>query len=177
MRPRYLFVALPLFMAIAQPAAAQDVVFVPGTGVLTEAVADVDSDNIQQQNFAADDDLSAMANRMGDPLVQDGVSLAVERATDAMMRLPIGRFVDAIERARPGTVDRHIRGDATIADVAGRDSRYLPQELGDRSREAMGMMSGFARAIATMMPEFERMGRDMEDSVREATATVRASRY
>ena len=177
MQSRYLFVALPLLIATTQPTVAQDVVFVPGTGVLTEAVGDVGSDNIQQPDFAADDDISAMANRMGDPVVQDGVSLAVERATDAMMRLPIGRFADAIERARPGTVDRHIRGDATVADIAGRDSRYLPQELGERSREAMGMMSGFARAIATMMPEFERMGRDMEDSIREATATVRTSRY
>jgi hypothetical protein len=90
--------------------------------------------------------------------------------------LPVGRFAEAIERARPGTVSRRMRGDATVADIAGRDARYLPEELGTRSREAMGMMSGFARAMATMMPEFERMGREMEESFRAAKAEARRNR-
>ena len=97
-------------------------------------------------------------------------------ATGAMMALPVGQFAEAIERARPGTVSRRIRRDSTVADIAGRDARYLPEELGERSREAMGMMSGFARAMAVMMPEFERMGREMEESFRAAKAETRRNR-
>jgi hypothetical protein len=105
--------------------------------------------------------------------MQDGVAAAVETMTSTMMRLPVGQFAEAIENARPGTVNKRIRRDATIADLAGRDARYLPEELGARSREAMGMMSGFARAFAVMMPEFERMGREMEDGFKAAKAEAK----
>jgi hypothetical protein len=178
MHYRYLFCALPLLAIAAAPVAAQDVVFVSGIGepVAIEAIdndfapAAVDTDTDTDPNFAD------MADKIADPAVQDGVAGAIESATGAMMNLPVGRFAEAIERARPGTVDRRMRGDATVADLAGRDARYLPEELGTRSREAMGLMSGFARAMATMMPEFERMGREMEESFRAAKAEVRRNR-
>jgi hypothetical protein len=174
MRSRYVFLALPMLALSAAPSAAQDVVFVSGTGE-TEAIEAIDNDFAP----AADDtdtDFAGMADKIANPAVQDGVAAAIESATGAMMNLPIGRFADAIERARPGTVSRRVRGDATVADIAGRDARYLPEELGTRSREAMGMMSGFARAMAVMMPEFERVGREMEESFRAAKAEARRNR-
>ena len=174
MHSRYLLCALPLLAISAAPATAQDMVFVSGTG---EPFAIEATDN----DFApaaddADTDFADMADKIADPDVQDGVAAAIESATGAMMNLPVGRFAEAIERARPGTVSRRMRGDATVADIAGRDARYLPEELGTRSREAMGMMGGFARAMATMMPEFERMGREMEESFRAAKAEARRNR-
>jgi hypothetical protein len=174
MRSRYLLCALPLLAVAAAPAAAQDVVFVSGTGepVAVEAV----DDGFAPTADESDTDFADMADKIADPAVQDGVAAAIESATGAMMNLPVGRFAEAIERARPGTVSRRMRGDATVADIAGRDARYLPEELGTRSREAMGMMSGFARAMATMMPEFERMGREMEESFRAAKAEARRNR-
>lgn len=179
MRSRYLLTALPLLAMVVSPAAAQDVIFAPGTGESVAVDVDVDAshdDDLRPMPAEGDDDFLAMADKMGDPVMQDGVSAAVERATGAMMNLPIGRFAEAVERARPGTVSRRIRSDSTIADIAGRDSQYLPEELGSRSREAMGMMSGFARAMAVMMPEFERMGREMEESFRAAKAEARRNR-
>jgi hypothetical protein len=174
MRSGYLLCALPLLALSAAPAMAQDVVFVSGTGepVAVEAMGD----DVAPAADDVDTDFADMADKIADPAVQDGVAAAIESATGAMMNLPIGRFAEAIERARPGTVDRRMRGDATVADIAGRDARYLPEELGERSREAMGMMSGFARAMATMMPEFERMGREMEESFRAAKAEARRNR-
>jgi hypothetical protein len=180
MRSKYLSIVLPLLAITTSPATAQDIVFAPGTG--QSGSVDVGSDEsydggLQPVAAEADDDFIEMADKMADPRVQDGVSAAVERATGAMMNLPIGRFAEAIERTRPGTVGRRIRPDSTIADVAGADSRYLPEQLGDGSRQMMGMMSGFARAMAVMMPEFERMGREMEDSFRAAKAEARVNRY
>jgi hypothetical protein len=180
MRSKYLSIVLPLLAITTSPATAQDIVFAPGTG--QSGSVDVGSDEsydggLQPVAAEADDDFIEMADKMADPRVQDGVSAAVERATGAMMNLPIGRFAEAIERTRPGTVGRRIRPDSTIADVAGADSRYLPEQLGDGSRQMMGMMSGFARAMAEMMPEFERMGREMEDSFRAAKAEARVNRY
>jgi hypothetical protein len=174
MRSRYLLCALPLLALSVAPVMAQDVVFVSGTGdpVAVEAI----DDDFAPITDESDTDFSGMADKIADPAVQDGVAAAIESATGAMMNLPIGRFAEAMERARPGTVNRRIRGDATVADIAGRDARYLPEELGERSREAMSMMSGFARAMATMMPEFERMGREMEESFRAAKAEARRDR-
>jgi hypothetical protein len=178
MRPRYLLCALPLLAISAAPATAQDVVFVSGTGepAAIEAIDDDFAPAADDTNTNTDTDFADMADKIANPAVQDGVTAAIESATGAMMNLPVGRFADAIERARPGTVSRRLRGDATLADVAGSDARYLPEELGERSREAMGMMSGFARAMAVMMPEFERMGRDMEESFRAAKAEARRNR-
>ncbi|MBL0922898.1 MAG: hypothetical protein IBJ12_00320 [Sphingomonadaceae bacterium] len=173
-----LLIALPLF-AVAAPAAAQDIIFVPGTG---ETVADDDAADVAIAHddtapVDRDDKFGDLADRFGDPAVQDGVAAVVERATGAMMNMNVGRFAQAIERARPGTVGRRIPSDATVGDLAGRDARYLPEELGERSREAMGMMSGLARAMAVMMPEFERMGREMEESFRTAKAEAKRNRY
>lgn len=174
MRSRYFLIALPLLAVAAVPVAAQDVVFAPGTGEDNAAYAD-------EEYYApvADDsdaDIMDMADKVSDPALQDGVAAMIEHTAGAMMNLPVGSFAEAIERARPGTVSRRIRSDSTVADLAGRDARYLPEELGDRSREAMVMMSGFARAMAVMMPEFERMGREMEDGFRAAKAEARRNR-
>lgn len=174
MRSRYLLCVLPLLAISAAPAIAQDVVFVSGTG--EPAAIEAIDDDFAPAYDDRDTDFADMADRIADPAVQDGVAAAIESAAGAMMNLPVGRFAEAIERARPGTVSRRMRGDATVADIAGRDARYLPEELGTRSREAMGMMSGFARAMATMMPEFERMSQEMEENFRAAKAEARRSR-
>jgi hypothetical protein len=158
MRLKTLLFALPIVALAAMPASGQDVVYAPGTGESYEAITDEQPD----------DDISRVAERMSDPVVQHGVGSAVEYASESIMRLPIGRFADAIERARPGTVDRRLPRDATVGDLAGRDADYLPQELGERSREMVGMMGGFAQAMAAMMPEFERMSREMEGAFRRA---------
>jgi hypothetical protein len=174
MRSRYLLIAMPLLAAAAIPAAAQDIEFVPGTGEFDASYAD-DEDYAPTPD-EDDSGIMKMADRVSDPAVQEGVAAVVEQTAGAMMNLPIGPLAEAIERARPGTVDRRLPRDVRLGDLAGRNARYLPQELGERSREAMGMMSGFARAMAVMMPEFERMGREMEESFRAAKAEARRNR-
>ncbi|MCC6479637.1 MAG: hypothetical protein IT552_10545 [Sphingomonadaceae bacterium] len=62
---------------------------------------------------------------------------------------------------------KRVREDATVADLAGGDAERLPRELGKGSRQMMTMLSGFAAAFATMMPEFEQMGRDLEVSLKD----------
>jgi len=164
MRSKSFLFALPL-LALAAPVAAQDVVFVSGTGEQMP----FDDEPVND----GDTGMTDMADKMSDPAVQDGVAAAVEHITATMMRMPVGQFAEAIENARPGTVSKRIRRDATVADLAGRDAEYLPEKLGDGSRQMMGMMSGFARAFTVMMPEFEKMGREMEGSFRKAKAEAK----
>ncbi len=150
-----------LLLAFA-PAAKADtgVVFVQGTG---KAVAAIHGDEARlTDDRDAESRLNDMASDLADPRMQDGVAAMVERVGETMLHLPVGKFAAAIERARPGTLGKRVREDATVADLAGRDAERLPSELGKGSRQMMTMLSGFASAFATMMPELQNMARDLE---------------
>lgn len=159
---------LLLFFSNGLAAQNREVVFVSGTG---ESLAEETSRS--DESAAPESRIAEAADKLSDPVVQDEVAASIERLTGAMIRLPVGRFVEAIETARPGTVKRRLDSNATLADIAGNGAQDIPNELGHQSREMMGTMSGFARAIAAMMPEFERMGREIEESVRDAKAAAR----
>jgi hypothetical protein len=173
MRSKPFLFCLPL-LALSVPAAAQDIVFVAGTGDAAPISAFGGESAAQPDR---DDDIADFAERVDDPAVQQGVSKAVERMAGAVMNMRVGPLAEAIERARPGTVDRRIRRDSTIGDLAGRNAAYLPAQLGEQSREMMGMLSGFARAMAAMMPEFKQMARELEASVKTAKAEAARKSY
>ena len=180
MRVNILLLALPI-AAMAAPLAAQDVTYVPGTGEQGPASADADyrGEAYDDETYASDDsqeEMGQIAGRLSDPVVQDGIAIMVERVSGAILNLPIGGITDAIETARPGTVERRLRRDATVGDLAGRDADYLPEELGGQTREVVGMMGGVARAMANMMPAFENLSRDMQDQMRVAKEEARRAR-
>lgn len=167
--------AAPLVVSPAFAQVYDDVAFVAGTGDTAYAEYDDVGYNATDNRGDRDDDtpINEIADKMSNPLIQEGVANTVERMTAAMMNIPVGTFVGAIEDARPGTVKRGVARNSTVGDLAGRDAEYLPQELGERSRDMMSMMGGFANAMAVMMPEFERMSREMEESFRVAKAQAK----
>ncbi len=199
MRPTVLYARLSL-VAIATagfaatPAMANsDIVYLAGTGEVTESGADYTSsteaaepapstnDNANDVAIAdtpqpkrdAEADMLAMGDRLADPDLQDGVAYMAEKMGETMMRLPIGKFASAIEKARPGTVRKNVRDNATLADLAGRNAEDIPAMIGKESRTAMKMMSGFTKAFASMMPEFEKLGREMETAMADIKAKRR----
>jgi hypothetical protein len=185
MRPNANLFRLPVLVIAASlasvtPAFAQNtpaIEFVSGTGenfaVAEAAPADAGilqgraalADAPRKDARDAEAEMIAMGDKMSDPDMQDGVAQMAEKMGETMMRLPIGKFVSAIEKARPGTVKKSMREDATLADLAGRDAENIPETLGKQSRVAMSMMGGFAKAFASMMPEFEKMGKEMAASM------------
>ncbi|MFN3620877.1 hypothetical protein [Sphingorhabdus sp.] len=175
MRDKILLLVLPL-AAITAPANAQDVVYAPGTGAAE--YSDTVSPYYNESGAGYDNRarMGSMAGRLSDPVVQDSVGIMVERMAGAVLNMPIDGITEAIETARPGTVKRQLRRGATVADVAGRDARYLPEELGDQSRAAVGMMGGVARAMANMMPAIENLGRDMQNQIDAAKYEARRAR-
>ena len=153
---RFSLIAVAAASVAASPVMANDdIIFAAGTG---ETVADGSAPLAAPD---AQSEMLAMADRLSDPDLQDGIAHMAERMGETMMRLPIGKFASAIEKARPGTVRKRVREDATLADLAGRDARNIPALIGRESRTAMKMMSGFTKAFAGMMPEFEKLGREM----------------
>lgn len=165
--------AAVLLLAFSQAKAAEPIQFVPGTGETTQADDSVELPAAlpyaQTQSAKRDDaeaELNALAEQLSNRKTQDGVAAMVEQMGESMLGLPIGRFVAAMEQSFPGANKgkKRIRATDTVADLAGRDADKLPGQLADKSRDMMGMMSGFAAAFATMVPEFEKMSRDMEKS-------------
>jgi hypothetical protein len=175
MRPALLFrvsaltmLASPLVCAPLMAEDASDIVFVSGTGqVMSDNTVQPVRDSLADSHDAQAD-MNDIGDKMADPRMQDSVAHMIEGMTDTMMHLPVGKMAQAVERARPGTLHKRIRNDATLGDIAGRDARDLPETLGDKSRDMMGMMGGFAKAFAVMLPEFEKMGKQMEASFNEA---------
>ncbi|MGL5838907.1 MAG: hypothetical protein ACRCY3_10445 [Sphingorhabdus sp.] len=158
-----------LLLAFAPDAKASEIMFVPGTGEATVAVAPLALGDAPERDDSRDAEatLNDMAEDLADPRMQDGVAAMVERLGETMLNLPVGKFAAAIEKARPGTMKRRVREDATVADLAGRDAERLPGELAKGSRQMMTMLSGFTAAFATMMPEFEDMAEDLEASMKD----------
>lgn len=175
MRAKFLLLALP-FAAVTAPVNAQEVTYAPGTGDVE--YVDAGAPEYDDTDAGYDDRarIDPIAGRLSDPMVQDSVAIMVETMAGAIMNMPIDGIAQAIETARPGTVRPSMRRGATVADVAGRDARYLPQELGDQSRAAVGMMGGVARAMANMMPAIENLGRDMQDQIDAAKQEARRAR-
>jgi hypothetical protein len=173
--------AAVLLLAFSQAKAAEPIQFVSGTG---EAVLSDDSANVpapapfadpRASSSDAQAELNEVAEKLSNPKMQDGVANMVERMTENMLDLPIGKFVAAIEQSVPGANKgrKRIRANDTLADIAGRDADRLPDQLADGSRQMMGMLSGFAAAFATMVPELEKMGRDMEKSFEDIEGDAR----
>lgn len=162
-------ILLLAFAPGAKAAEAQDIQFVAGTGEASTAAPIALARNTDDSRDA-ETKLNDMADDLADPRVQNGVAAMAERIGETMLDLPVGKFAAAIEKARPGTMKKRIREDATVADLAGRDAEHLPRELGKGSRQMMTMLSGFASAFATMMPEFQQMGRDLERSMKDIKA-------
>jgi hypothetical protein len=162
------------------PVMAGEIVFAPGTGefagtqsaAVPAAASFADEDASPLGDSKAEADMLKMADKLADPDMQDGVAFMAQRMGETMMRLPVGKFASAIENARPGTLGKRVRDDATLADLAGRDAEDIPEMIGRESRTAMKMMSGFSRAFAGMIPEFEKLGREMD----AAMADVKSKR-
>lgn len=182
MRKSALVGAAASIILVASPAFATDnpdIVFVPGTGEPTATGSPTPTVSADKSDEPRDAqaEMQGISAKLSDPRMQDGVAHMVGSMTERMMDFPVGKFAAAIEKAIPGSMkdrrDRRIGENDTIADLAGRDADRLPDALAEGSRQMMGMMSGFAAAFAGLIPEFEKLGREMEKSFEDIKDTHR----
>ena len=167
-------------LAFSPVKAAEPIVFVSGTGdpVLTDGDLGQPYRDDRRDRSDTQDELDAVAVKFSDPSKQDAVADTVARMTENMLDVPIGKFVAALEKSIPGANRgrNRVRASDTIADIAGRDADRLPDQLADGSRQMMGVVSGLAAAFATMIPEFEKISRDMDKSFEDIEDINRADR-
>jgi hypothetical protein len=107
-----------------------------------------------------------MADEMARPDNIRKMSGLVEGITEAMMQIPVGQMAAAVEKASPGAIKNAIPANATLSDLAGQDADRLPKEFAAKTRGMMSMAGSFARIFAEMLPQFERMGKEMEARIR-----------
>ena len=98
----------------------------------------------------------------------------MDRVVGAVLDVPIGPLVDAIDAADPEgrKYRRQHRRDETIGDVAGRDDPYFEERLRDQIHGVTVGMGVMAEQLAVMAPEMrraiERATDDIDRAVRDA---------
>ncbi len=153
MRVTYLILAAPLLLSAVSGAMAAD-----APASFTGDASAKAAPKSAEQSAA---EMMAMADKLSDPKSMDQISKMTSGFAAAMMQMPIGQMAAAIDKAAPGALGQKIASNATVADVIGNDAKDLPSEFGAKSKEMMGMMGGLTKAFAAMMPEFEKLGREI----------------
>jgi len=109
-----------------------------------------------------------MIEKLNDPAFQDGMASMMSGLMTAMMELPIGKFVNAVEKAVPEARGQSsIDPDATIGDLARRDDPDFDRNIERKMRKGTAMMGIMASEFGAMLPQLremaDKMKRRMED--------------
>lgn len=104
----------------------------------------------------------------------EAAGAAVDAVVGAVLDVPVGPVVDAVNAADPDR--RHRRAgarDRTLGDVAGRDDPYFEERLRDSIHRVTAGMADTMEQVAILAPVIRRSLADME---REFAVAVRESR-
>ena len=110
----------------------------------------------------------------------EAAGATVDAVVGAVLDVPVGPIVDAVEAADPERRYRR-RGpaDPTLGDVAGRDDPYFEERLRDSIDRVTAGMADTMEQVAILAPVLRRsmaeMERDIEEAMRESRA--RRGRY
>ena len=134
-------------------------------------LASVATPALSDSRHAEDADAARVAAKLNDPTMQMAMSGMMVAMADMVMDLRVDKLRAAIAKIDP---DAREDGDwdnaRTLGDVVQRDNPHFREDIADKSRTAMGMMGTMATGLADMLPEFramsERMGRDLEKTMR-----------
>jgi hypothetical protein len=126
---------------------------------------------LSASRHAEDAEAARVASKLNDPATQAAMSGMMVAMADMVMDLRVDKFRDAVAKVDPDTRDDGDWDNArTLGDVMERNNPRFRENLADNSRMAMGMMGTMATGMADMLPEFramaERMGRDLEKTMR-----------
>jgi hypothetical protein len=103
---------------------------------------------------------------------------ALDRVLGAVLDMPIGPLVDAIEAADPDrrAYRRHVPRDRTVGEVASRDDPYFEERVRDSIHGTTAAMGSAMEQIAIAAPALRRALGEMERNVERAIDESRARR-
>lgn len=97
---------------------------------------------------------------LNDPAMQDRMADTVASLVGALMQMKVGPLAEAVAKVDPDSDAAYIPPDATVGDIAGRDSDYA-ERLGDDVRAGTRMAGHAASALAAYAPVLKDMARDL----------------
>lgn len=106
-----------------------------------------------------DDDL---VRSLPSPHVVEGAGRVIERVADAVLDVPVGGIVEAIE---PG---RRVRRDETLGDLARRDDPYARERIRDSIGGLTVGMNVMLTQVAILAPVLRRSLADLERNLDRA---------
>lgn len=101
----------------------------------------------------------------------EDVADAAGRAAEAILDVPIGGVVRAIDPSRP------VRRDETVGDMAGRHDPYVRERVRDSVEGVAAGMGDMMARIAVVAPELRRALAGVEESLDRSLRTVRDRDY
>ena len=118
--------------------------------------------------FAADRDLERTAQQLADPRTQDALAETLSALVSAMLDINVGGIANAVAKADPKGRVRDVDPDMTLRDMAARDNPDFADTLDADVRSGTRMAGAMAGALAAMLPQLERLARDVENRVDKA---------
>ncbi len=104
------------------------------------------------------------------PAEVEGMADGVGRAAEAILDVPIGGVVRAIDPSR------RVHRDDTVEDVVGRDDPYVRERIRDSASSLAVGMGDMAAQVAVMAPELRRALASLEHSLERSVRDVRERR-
>lgn len=105
-----------------------------------------------------------VAAKLNDPMTQYAVAGMLSAMAKSLLEMPVAPIADAVEQAsgkRVGNLPR----DARVADLAGTDHERVREQIVTHVPRAMSALGAFAISAQAMAPEFERMARQLRESL------------
>ncbi|HEX8653635.1 MAG TPA: hypothetical protein VF693_00220 [Allosphingosinicella sp.] len=123
-------------------------------------------------------DDAEIARAIPHPAEIEAAGDAVDRVVGALLAVPVGPLVDAIEAADPAgaRTRRPHRHDETLGDIAAQGDPYFEDRLRDDIRAATTGAGVMAAQLAVAAPEMRRALERMEEDVARAVDAARARR-
>lgn len=117
-------------------------------------------------------DDSEIVEKLNDPVFQDNMVTMMSGLMGAMMELPVGPFVTAIEQAVPADMqgDAALSGiapDATLGDLARGDDPDFDRNIEDKMRKGTAMMGLLASEFGALLPQLKAIGERVKNRMEE----------
>lgn len=112
-----------------------------------------------------------IARSLPHPGEVEGMADSVGRAAEAILDVPIGGVVRAIDPSR------RVHRNDTVEDVMGRDDPYVRERIRDSASGLAVGMGDIAAQVAVVAPELRRALASLEHSLERSVRDVRERRY
>jgi len=107
-----------------------------------------------------------LAEKLNDPLTQYAVAGMLSAMSKSLLEMRVEPLVKAMDGIGGKGMHR-LPPDATVADVIGTDHAAVRDGLVKNVPKALGAMGAMASAAEKMIPELEKMGREVRDAAPE----------